>query len=142
MKFVQMRIILGYLGFFPFAFFTILPMIFGESLALWSLKILSIYGGIILSFLAGMTWGWQQKDLSKLDLQIGIIFSLLGFLIILLTEHFLIYAMTINFLSFPLFFYFEKKRNVYFNDENYEKLRLFLTSGVSGCFLFGFLNFF
>ena len=89
-----------------------------------------------------MTWGWQQKDLSKLDLQIGIIFSLLGFLIILLTEHFLIYAMTINFLSFPLFFYFEKKRNVYFNDENYEKLRLFLTSGVSGCFLFGFLNFF
>ena len=142
MKFVQMRIILGYLGFFPFAFFTILPMIFGESLALWSLKILSIYGGIILSFLAGMTWGWQQKDLSKLDLQIGIIFSLLGFLIILLTEHFLIYAMTINFLSFPLFFYFEKKRNVFFNDENYEKLRLFLTSGVSGCFLFGFLNFF
>ena len=142
MKFVQMRIILGYLGFFPFAFFTILPMIFGESLAFWSLKILSIYGGIILSFLAGMTWGWQQKDLSKLDLQIGIIFSLLGFLIILLTEHFLIYAMTINFLSFPLFFYFEKKRNVYFNDENYEKLRLFLTSGVSGCFLFGFLNFF
>ena len=142
MKFVQMRIILGYLGFFPFAFFTILPMIFGESLALWSLKILSIYGGIILSFLAGMTWGWQQKDLSKLDLQIGIIFSLLGFLIILLTEHFLIYAMTINFLSFPLFFYFEKKRTVFFNDENYEKLRLFLTSGVSGCFLFGFLNFF
>ena len=137
-----MRIILGYLGFFPFAFFTILPMIFGESLAFWSLKILSIYGGIILSFLAGMTWGWQQKDLSKLDLQIGIIFSLLGFLIILLTEHFLIYAMTINFLSYPLFFYFEKKRNVYFNDENYEKLRLFLTSGVSGCFLFGFLNFF
>ena len=87
MKFVQMRIILGYLGFLPFAFFTILPMIFGESVAFWSLKILSIYGGIILSFLSGMTWGWQQKDISKLDLQIGIIFSLTGFLIILLTEH-------------------------------------------------------
>ena len=142
MKFVQMRIILGYLGFFPFAFFTILPMIFGESLAFWSLKILSIYGGIILSFLAGMTWGWQQKNLSKLDLQIGIIFSLTGFLIILLTEHFLIYAMIINFLSFPLFYLFEKRRNPFFRDENYEKLRLFLTGGVSGCFLFGFLNFF
>ena len=142
MKFVQMRIILGYLGFFPFAFFTILPMIFGESLAFWSLKILSIYGGIILSFLAGMTWGWQQKNLSKLDLQIGIIFSLTGFLIILLTEHFLIYAMIINFLSFPLFYLFEKGRNLFFRDENYEKLRLYLTSGVSGCFLFGFLNFF
>ena len=137
-----MRIILGYLGFFPFAFFTILPMIFGESLAFWSLKILSIYGGIILSFLAGMTWGWQQKNLSKLDLQIGIIFSLTGFLIILLTEHFLIYAMIINFLSFPLFYLFEKRRNPFFRDENYEKLRLFLTGGVSGCFLFGFLNFF
>ena len=142
MKFVQMRIILGYLGFLPFAFFTILPMIFGESVAIWSLKILSIYGGIILSFLAGMTWGWQQKDISKLDLQIGIIFSLTGFLIILLTEHFLIYAMIINFLSFPLFYFFEKRRNPFFRDENYEKLRLFLTGGVSGCFLFGFLNFF
>ena len=137
-----MRIILGYLGFFPFAFFTILPMIFGESVAFWSLKILSIYGGVILSFLAGMTWGWQQKDISKLDLQIGIIFSLTGFLIILLTEHFLIYAMIINFLSFPLFYLFEKRRNPFFRDENYEKLRLFLTGGVSGCFLFGFLNFF
>ena len=137
-----MRIILGYLGFFPFAFFTILPMIFGESVAFWSLKILSIYGGVILSFLAGMTWGWQQKDISKLDLQIGIIFSLTGFLIILLTEHFLIYAMIINFLSFPLFYLFEKRRNPFFRDENYGKLRLFLTSGVSGCFLFGFLSFF
>ena len=137
-----MRIILGYLGFFPFAFFTILPMIFGESVAFWSLKILSIYGGIILSFLGGMTWGWQQKGLSKLDLQIGIIFSLTGFLIILLIEHFLIYAMIINFLSFPLFYLFEKRKNPFFRDENYEKLRLFLTSGVSGCFLFGFLNFF
>ena len=137
-----MRIILGYLGFLPFAFFTILPMIFGESVAFWSLKILSIYGGIILSFLAGMTWGWQQKDTSKLDLQIGIIFSLTGFLIILLTEHFLIYAMIINFLSFPLFYLFEKRRNLFFRDENYEKLRLYLTGGVSGCFLFGFLNFF
>ena len=137
-----MRIILGYLGFLPFAFFTILPMIFGESVAFWSLKILSIYGGIILSFLAGMTWGWQQKDISKLDLQIGIIFSLTGFLIILLTEHFLVYAMIINFLSFPLFYLFEKRRNPFFRDENYEKLRLFLTGGVSGCFLFGFLNFF
>ena len=111
-------------------------------MAFWSLKILSIYGGIILSFLSGMTWGWQQKDISKLDLQIGIIFSLTGFLIILLTEHFLIYAMIINFLSFPLFYLFEKRRNPFFRDENYEKLRLFLTSGVSGCFLFGFLNFF
>ena len=137
-----MRIILGYLGFFPFAFFTILPMIFGENVAIWSLKILSIYGGIILSFLAGMTWGWQQKDISKLDLQIGIIFSLSGFLIILLTECFLIYAMIINFLSFPLFYFFEKRRNPFFSDENYEKLRLYLTSGVCGCFLFGFLNFF
>ena len=142
MKFVQMRIILGYLGFLPFAFFTILPMIFGESVAFWSLKILSIYGGIILSFLSGMTWGWQQEDISKVDLQIGIIFSLTGFLIILLTEHFLIYAMIINFLSFPLFYLFEKRRNPFFRDENYEKLRLFLTGGVSGCFLFGFLNFF
>ena len=62
MNFIRLKIILGYLGFLPFAFFTILPMIFGEVLAIWSLQILSIYGGIILSFLAGMTWGWPEKE--------------------------------------------------------------------------------
>tara|TARA_B100001063_G_C16352096_1_gene351832 strand:- start:24 stop:452 length:429 start_codon:yes stop_codon:yes gene_type:complete len=142
MNFVRLRIVLGYLGFLPFAFFTILPMIFGDSLAIWSLKVLSIYGGIILSFLAGMTWGWQQDNLKKLDLQVGIFFSLVGFLIIILTENFILYAMILNFIAFPLFYLFEKRRNIFFREENYKKLRLFLTSGVCGCFLFGFLNFF
>ena len=75
MNFVRFKIILGYLGFLPFAFFTILPMIFGEVLAIWSLQILSIYGGIILSFLAGMTWGWPKKESSNFNLLIGILFS-------------------------------------------------------------------
>jgi hypothetical protein len=89
-----------------------------------------------------MTWGWQQDNLKKLDLQIGIFFSLVGFLIIILTENFILYAMILNFIAFPLFYLFEKRRNIFFREENYKKLRLFLTSGVSGCFLFGFLNFF
>ena len=90
MNFIRLKIILGYLGFLPFAFFTILPMIFGEVLAIWSLQVLSIYGGIILSFLAGMTWGWPKKESSNFNLLIGILFSLLGFLIILLAKNFLI----------------------------------------------------
>ena len=142
MNFIRLKIILGYLGFLPFAFFTILPMIFGEVLAIWSLQILSIYGGIILSFLAGMTWGWPEKESNNYNLLIGILFSLSGFLIILLAESFLIYSMIINFFSFPLFYLFEKRRGLFFKNEDYEKLRLYLTSGVSGCFLFGFLNFF
>lgn len=142
MNFVRFKIILGYLGFLPFAFFTILPMIFGEVLAIWSLKILSIYGGIILSFLAGMTWGWPKEESSNFNLLIGILFSLLGFLIILLAKNFLIYSMILNFFLFPLFYFFEKRKSPFFNNEDYEKLRLYLTSGVSGCFLFGFLNFF
>ena len=44
-----------------------------------------------------------MKILSSL-LFIGILFSLLGFLMILLAESFLIYSMFINFFSFPLFF--------------------------------------
>ncbi len=103
MNFVRFKIILGYLGFLPFAFFTILPMIFGEVLAIWSLQILSIYGGIILSFLAGMTWGWPKKESSNFNLLIGILFSLLGFLIILLAKNFLIYSMILNFFLFPVF---------------------------------------
>ncbi len=142
MNFVRFKIILGYLGFLPFAFFTTLPMIFGEVLAIWSLQILSIYGGIILSFLAGMTWGWPKKESSNFNLLIGILFSLLGFLIILLAKNFLIYSMILNFFLFPLFYFFEKRKSPFFKNEDYEKLRLYLTSGVSGCFLFGFLNFF
>ena len=91
MNFIRLKIILGYLGFLPFAFFTILPMIFGEVLAIWSLQILSIYGGIILSFFAGMTWGWPEKESNNYNLLIGILFSLSGFLIILLAESFLKY---------------------------------------------------
>ena len=142
MNFVRFKIILGYLGFLPFAFFTILPMIFGEVLAIWSLQILSIYGGIILSFLAGMTWGWPKEESSNFNLLVGILFSLLGFLIILLAKNFLIYSMILNFFLFPLFYFFEKRKSPFFKNEDYEKLRLYLTSGVSGCFLFGFLNFF
>ena len=50
MNFIRLKIILGYLGFLPFAFFTILPMIFGEVLAIWSLQILSIYGGKLTTY--------------------------------------------------------------------------------------------
>ena len=78
---LKTKIILGYLGFIPFALFTILPWILGENWLRPSLISLVIYGAIILSFLGGIIW---QSSKKQSDLVSGILFSLLGFVSIFL----------------------------------------------------------
>jgi hypothetical protein len=102
---------------------------------------LAIYGAIILSFLAGMVWGWSHKKLNKLDLFVAIIFSLIGFIIIVLAKDYLLSSLILSFIAFPLFYLFEKNRSDMFEDLDYQKLRLHLTTAVSGCYLLSFLNF-
>ena len=51
----NLRMMLGYLGFLPFGFLTILPWIIGEEFTSQSYFLLTVYGAIILSFLAGMS---------------------------------------------------------------------------------------
>ena len=73
----NLRMMLGYLGFLPFGFLTILPWIIGEEFTFQSYFLLTVYGAIILSFLAGMSWGWNISN--KKNLFIGISFSLISF---------------------------------------------------------------
>ena len=78
----NLRMMLGYLGFLPFGFLTILPWIIGEEFTFQSYFLLTVYGAIILSFLAGMSWGWNISN--KKNLFIGISFSLISFFLIII----------------------------------------------------------
>ena len=131
---MQTKITLGYLGFLPFATLTILPWIFGETYEEISFLLLVVYGGIIISFLSGIIWGIDTTNHKNLVL--AIIFSLLGFGAILLAWLNLIYAMTLLFFLFFLFYQLESKINPQFTNPVYLKLRTNLTSGVCGCYMF------
>ena len=129
---LKTKIILGYLGFIPFALFTILPWILGENWLRPSLISLVIYGAIILSFLGGIIW---QSSKKQSDLVSGILFSLLGFASIFLFTVNVMIPLMILALSFPLCYLQEKRTSDSFTDEDYASLRLNLTTGVTACFV-------
>tara|TARA_A200000113_G_scaffold143157_1_gene128659 strand:- start:1084 stop:1500 length:417 start_codon:yes stop_codon:yes gene_type:complete len=131
---MQTKITLGYLGFLPFAALTILPWILGETYEEISFQLLVVYGGIIISFLSGILWGIDSTNQKSLVL--AIIFSLLGFCSILLAWINLLYAMTLLFFLFFLYYLLESKINPQFDNPDYLKLRKNLTSGVCGCYMF------
>ena len=132
------RMLLGYLGFLPFGLLTISPWIIAESFTNQAYFLLTVYGAIIISFLAGMSWGWNIS--SQKNLFIGILFSLIGFFTIIIGYFFLNIALIIFAITFPLFYIFEKQANEFMSDESYLKLRRNLTSAVSGCFLLSFIT--
>ena len=129
---LKTKIILGYLGFIPFALFTILPWILGENWLRPSLISLVIYGAIILSFLGGIIW---QSSKKQSDLVSGILISLLGFASIFLFTVNVMIPLIILALSFPLCYLQEKRTSESFSDEDYAILRLNLTTGVTACFV-------
>ena len=129
---LKTKIILGYLGFIPFALFTILPWILGENWLRPSLISLVIYGAIILSFLGGIIW---QSSKKQSDLVSGILFSLLGFASIFLFTVNVMIPLIILAVSFPLCYLQEKRTSESFSDEDYAILRLNLTTGVTACFV-------
>ena len=129
---LKTKIILGYLGFIPFALFTILPWILGENWLRPSLISLVIYGAIILSFLGGIIW---QSSKKQSDLVSGILFSLLGFVSIFLFTVNVMIPLIILAFSFPLCYLQEKRTSESFSDEDYAILRLNLTTGVTACFV-------
>ena len=129
---LKTKIILGYLGFIPFALFTILPWILGENWLRPSLISLVIYGAIILSFLGGIIW---QSSKKQSDLVSGLLFSLLGFASIFLFTVNVMIPLMILALSFPLCYLQEKRTSESFSDEDYAILRLNLTTGVTACFV-------
>ena len=119
--------ILGYLGLIPFMAFSFLPLLspFPEGYVFTLL--LSFYGAVILSFLGGMTWGWEGEADNNLSLIIGILVSLTGFLIIALSNMFLYYSLCLSLLTFILFYLFELRFSDKMKHMGYRNLRANLT---------------
>ena len=128
----------GYIGFLPFAFFSIAPWIVGSELSKIAIVFQLAYGSIILTFLGGMAWGWRDEQQNqKFNLSIGILYSLIGCLILFLTYfEIILIALLISVFSFQSFYYFEKSTEDFkLKDDDYKKFRKMLSLLVSISFL-------
>ncbi len=132
---IRIRQILGYLGLIPFIFLSFYPLFLDFPEGYVFTLLLSFYGGIILSFLGGMTWGWQETNNNKFTLIIGILFSLSGFFIIAFSNMFLFYSLCLSLLSFLSFFIFELRMSDQMQHKGYRTLRSVLTFSVTICYL-------
>ena len=131
----------GYIGFLPFAFFSIAPWIAGSEISKISIIFQLAYGSIIITFLGGMAWGWRDEQQNqKLNLSIGIFYSLIGCFILFLTYlEIIIIALLISVFSFQSFYYFEKSTEAFkFRDDDYKEFRKMLSLLVSISFLISF----
>ena len=128
----------GYIGFIPFAVFSLVPWIIGGDAAKTLIIFQIGYGSIIISFLGGISWGWKDEEKNqKFNLSIGILFSLFGCLILALAyfDKILI-ALLFSICSFYFFYIFEKSTEEFkLKDDDYKKFRKILTLLVCISFL-------
>ena len=128
----------GYVGFLPFATFSLIPWIIGGEISKILIYFQLGYGAIIITFLGGFSWGWRENQKNqKLNLSIGIGFSLLGCLILLLTYlKLILISLFLSIISFYLFFVFERSTEDFNKkDIDYQKFRKILTLLVCISFL-------
>ena len=128
----------GYIGFLPFAFFSIAPWIVGSEVSKIAIVFQLAYGSIILTFLGGMAWGWRDEQKNqKFNLSMGILYSLIGCLILFLTYfEIILIALLMSVFSFQSFYNFEKSTEDFkFRDDEYKKFRKMLSLLISISFL-------
>ena len=128
----------GYLGFTPFALFSITPWITGGYIGETAIIFQIAYGSIILTFLGGISWGWRDdQPQQKKNLSIGIIYSLIACLmLVLIYLNMILFALLISVISFQSFYYFEKSTYDFkYKHEDYQKFRRMLSLLVAISFL-------
>ena len=128
----------GYLGFTPFALFSITPWITGGYIGETAIIFQIAYGAIILTFLGGISWGWRDdQPQQKKNLSIGILYSLIACLmLILIYLNMILFALLISVVSFQSFYYFEKSTHDFKQKhEDYQKFRRMLSLLVAISFL-------
>ena len=128
----------GYVGFLPFAAFSLIPWIIGGEVSKTLIYFQLGYGAIIITFLGGFAWGWRDDQKNQnFNLSIGIGFSLLGCLILLLTYlKLILISLFLSIISFYLFFVFERSTEDFNKkDIDYQKFRKILTLLVCISFL-------
>tara|TARA_Y100000748_G_scaffold291179_1_gene278424 strand:+ start:237 stop:698 length:462 start_codon:yes stop_codon:yes gene_type:complete len=128
----------GYIGFLPFAIFSLIPWIIGGDISKTLIVFQLGYGAIIITFLGGFAWGWNDNQKNQpFNLSIGICFSLLGCAILLMAYFNLILTgLILSIVCFYFFYIFEKStENFKDKDEDYKKFRKTLTLLVCISFL-------
>ena len=128
----------GYIGFIPFALLSITPWITGGYIGQVAIIFQISYGAIILSFLAGISWGWRDdQPQQKKNLSIGIIYSLISCsMLILIYLNMILVALLISVITFQSFYYFEKSTYDFkYKHEDYQKFRRMLSLLVAISFL-------
>jgi hypothetical protein len=128
----------GYIGFIPFALLSITPWITGGYIGEAAIIFQIAYGSIILSFLAGISWGWRDdQPQQKKNLSIGIIYSLISCsMLILIYLNMILFALLISVISFQSFYFFEKSTYDFkYKHEDYQKFRRMLSLLVAISFL-------
>ena len=128
----------GYIGFIPFALLSIIPWITGGYIGEAAIIFQIAYGSIILSFLAGISWGWRDdQPQQKKNLSIGIIYSLISCsMLILIYLNMILFALLISVISFQSFYFFEKSTyDFQYKHEDYQKFRRMLSLLVAISFL-------
>ena len=123
-----------YFGLSLFVFLALIPWILNIEHGLMSIKAFGIYGGIVIAFLGGFIWGWDDQTNSSFNLWYAIGFSLLGLSTALLAHTHIALSLISIVFSLQLFLYFESKQSEYYKYSNkYADARNLITNLVTIC---------
>jgi hypothetical protein len=130
----ETKVTLIYFGLSLFVFLALIPWILDVELGLISVKAFGMYGGIVIAFLGGFIWGWDDETNSSLNLWCAIGFSLMGLSTTLLAHTHIALSLILIVFSLQLFLYFESKRSEYYkNSKKYAVARNLITNLVTIC---------
>jgi hypothetical protein len=130
----ETKVTLIYFGLSLFVLLALIPWVVNSNMGDKSIQILAIYGGIIVAFLGGIIWGWDEANTSSKNLWIAIGFSILGLVISLIALINLTISLILLIISLQAFLSFEKKHSVFFKANNkYAAARGLITNLVTIC---------
>ena len=130
----ETKVTLIYFGLSLFVFLALMPWILDIELGLISIKAFAVYGGIVIAFLGGFIWGWDDQNNSPLNLWLAIGCSLMGLATALLAHTHISLSLILIIISLQLFLYFERSSSQYYESNNkYADARNLITNLVTIC---------
>ena len=130
----ETKVTLIYFGLSLFVFLALIPWVVDTEHGLISIKVFAIYGGIVIAFLGGFIWGWNDQTNSSFNLWYAIGFSLMGLSTALLAHTYIALCLILIIFSLQLFLYFESTQSEYYKNNNkYADARNLITNLVTIC---------
>lgn len=130
----EIKVTLIYFGLSLFALLALAPWILNFQIGMMAIKALVIYGGIVISFLGGLIWGWDDQENNSLNLWCAIGFSLMGLSIALLASFLITASLLLLIASLQIFLYFESSNSSYYQSHaKYADARNLITNLVTIC---------